>query len=310
MSKSLPELLDDLSRLSFQVHERDEEIRQRVLQLSDQFKELCQRAETGAHTEDFVIEVFDVTNRAYGHLGVGPEGIYLAHRSTQDDLDDELYDNPEEVRGYYRVVYPKEWDVRWLRVAATEARLCELAESLQREMQALLDGRITVATNVQAALRAPPSGMQEGLIAVAEKFGFARVIDGWGKAQRLQSVDPSAAITAASSLLETTLKHIIDRFNIEMPSDQSIQRLCRAVSKAFDFPGESDEHVKGLLFGLSSAVQNIGALRTKTGDAHGRTASSPASEHDLAQFAVTAAGAVSTFLLRRAQKMAVTQPPA
>jgi hypothetical protein len=57
--------------------------------------------------------------------------------------------------------------------------------------------------------------------------------------------------------------------------------------------------LQGVVKGLNSVVQNIGALRTHQGDAHGKGTAEIAIEYDAAEFAVLAAGNCSTFLMRR-----------
>ena len=85
--------------------------------------------------------------------------------------------------------------------------------------------------------------------------------------------DPPAAITAASSILESLLKvYIEDADSIEIPSDQSLRLLWRTASKhlGLDPSAVEDEDIKKILSGLVSAIEGIGSLRTHTGSAHGR----------------------------------------
>jgi Abortive infection C-terminus len=85
--------------------------------------------------------------------------------------------------------------------------------------------------------------------------------------------DPPAAITAACSILEALFKvYIEDNNAVEMPSDQSLKPLWRAVSKqlGLDPAAVEDDDLKKILSGMISLVDGIASLRTHTGSAHGQ----------------------------------------
>jgi hypothetical protein len=85
--------------------------------------------------------------------------------------------------------------------------------------------------------------------------------------------DPPTAITAACSILESLFKvYIEDTPGVDMPADQSLKPLWKAVSKhiGLDPASVEDEDVKKVLSGLNSIVDGIGSLRTHIGSAHGR----------------------------------------
>ncbi|RYZ15501.1 MAG: hypothetical protein EOO70_06690 [Myxococcaceae bacterium] len=71
--------------------------------------------------------------------------------------------------------------------------------------------------------------------------------------------------------------------------------LYKTVAKEFGIQQE----LHGIARALSNTIQNIGAQRTKAGDAHGRAPNQQNADIDEAEFVVTAAGVVSTFLMRR-----------
>jgi hypothetical protein len=84
--------------------------------------------------------------------------------------------------------------------------------------------------------------------------------------------DPPAAITAASSILESLFKIYIEDNGLDMPGDQSLKPLWKAASNHLGLDPSSieDDDLKRILSGLSSIVDGIGALRTHAGSAHGR----------------------------------------
>jgi len=83
--------------------------------------------------------------------------------------------------------------------------------------------------------------------------------------------DPPAAVTAASSILESLFRIIIDEEGLPLPQKQTIKPLWAAVQEKLGLaPGTvSDEDIRRVLSGLISIVDGVGALRTHAGSAHG-----------------------------------------
>lgn len=122
----------------------------------------------------------------------------------------------------------------------------------------------------------------------------------WEKAlDRIQS-DPEAAITSARTLLESTLKYILDSIGIEYQREADLPDLYRVTTKALNLaPEQHQEQIfKQILTGSFSVVQGLGTLRNKLGDAHGKSMSNikPSPRHS--EFAVNLAGATAMFLYR------------
>ncbi len=304
MANGLSDILGEVEGLVAEVEEHDRDIRQRVIALSEQLADFCKRAAASAIGKQFTIEDRYENERVYGYLGVSTQGIYLGHRSTLEDLYDEMNHAPAEAQGYH-VSSPATWDTRWLRVAATDEHIRDLLSALQKKLAEIKQGRASVADAVGQLSRNPPPAVEQALLAAAREFNFDWLNREWGKAQRDLAVDPTRAITAASSLVESTLKHIISHRGRDLPADQSIQVLYKNVAK--DLAPLSDENasdaVRGMTRALASLVQNIGAFRTKAGDAHGRGPNDRVATLSAAQLAVTSAGACCSYLLRRLREL-------
>lgn len=90
----------------------------------------------------------------------------------------------------------------------------------------------------------------------------------------LQSVeqDPPAAITAACAIVESFCKTYCEDEGIDLPKEQSIKPLWKAVQShiGFDPAKIEDDDLKRILTGLASIVDGIGSFRTHAGSAHGR----------------------------------------
>lgn len=123
--------------------------------------------------------------------------------------------------------------------------------------------------------------------------------------------DPEDAITAACSLVESVCRSILVELQVEMPSKRAITTLYRAVAKELnlasdreDFPPDVAEDSRRILGGLASAVDGLGHLRTKTGDAHGREHTVRRVDPRVARLAIGSAATLSQFLIESWQRQA------
>ena len=111
--------------------------------------------------------------------------------------------------------------------------------------------------------------------------------------------DPAAAVTAASSTIESMCKVYLEDRHIPLPAKQDISHLWRAVSNhvGFDPGSKEDNDVKKVLSGLVSVVTGIGALRTHAGSAHGRGRKRYKLQPSHARLAIHASHTIIAFLL-------------
>ncbi len=126
----------------------------------------------------------------------------------------------------------------------------------------------------------------------------------WQRALDRKQYDPSGAITAARTLLESVCKHILDdRCVIYDSGKLDLHELYKLTANELRLSpsGQTDEIVKQILGGCSGVVNGIGALRNKLGDAHGVGKHAIVAGEELAELAVNLAGSVSLFLVSRSR---------
>ena len=116
--------------------------------------------------------------------------------------------------------------------------------------------------------------------------------------------DPEDAITAACSIVESVCKCILDQMKKSYPKKQDIKGLVAEVGKHLnlspsrsDLPSEISGDIKQILSGLISVTSGIGALRTHSGDAHGRGRKRVPVDTRIARLAIHAASTVSLFYI-------------
>jgi hypothetical protein len=294
---SLAEKIDTLEALVTSIEQKDAEVRAKLLELSSRIADLCKRAGIYAQTNDFDLEDgYEPEDRVYGHLWATVRGISLCTRSYWEEMT--ARDDDDEPT--YTVNKPETWPIEWLRVAATPEHLTALVAELTKAAESLNAGRAATAEHVRHATDSRVVGIEEALVAAAKEFDFTRVNEEWGRAQRALLLDPPAAITGACALLETTLKHILSRLRVPLPNKQDLQGLYKEATVALAMGNDDGEaEVRSFLRGVASVVQNVGSLRTKVGDAHGKSPDQRFGTMEEARLAVNMAGSASTYLLRR-----------
>lgn len=132
-----------------------------------------------------------------------------------------------------------------------------------------------------------------------KSFSYESIYDIWQKALDRRNDDPEGAITAARTLLETTCKHILDDMDVTYKEDADLPKLYAACAEVLKLaPNQYEEELfKSVLGNCQSIVNNIGAIRNRIGDAHGkgRKALKPKPKH--AELVVNLAGTMASFLV-------------
>lgn len=139
-----------------------------------------------------------------------------------------------------------------------------------------------------------PTPVDKTLVDLFERIPSHSIREKWEKALHRRINDPSGAITAARSLLETTLKWIIEQRGGKL-TDNNNELFNRAIDAlGLEIKGKPIEKT---IEGLSSIIWGIGVMRNKHGDAHGATSSSIQPSKSEAGFCVNLAGAAALYLL-------------
>lgn len=131
------------------------------------------------------------------------------------------------------------------------------------------------------------------------RLNAASVSEAWTRALDRRDSHPDGAITMARTLLESTLKTILDDRHVTYKADADLPALYKAVSKELNLSAgaHTEQAFKQILGGCHSVIVGLGSLRNKAGDAHGsgRTSYRPAPRH--ATLAVNLAGSMALFLI-------------
>jgi len=132
-----------------------------------------------------------------------------------------------------------------------------------------------------------------------EALNADAVESAWKKALDRRNDDPEGAITAARTLLESVCKHLLDDMGQTYDDKADLPKLYAQCASALNLAPDqhTEKSFKTILGSCQSVVNELGSLRNKISDAHGRGRRpvKPAPRH--AELAVNLAGTVSAFLV-------------
>ncbi|MEZ4819073.1 MAG: abortive infection family protein [Bdellovibrionota bacterium] len=122
----------------------------------------------------------------------------------------------------------------------------------------------------------------------------------WQKAIERRSSDPEGAFTTARTLLESTIKHILDDLNQPYDDGDELPKLYKKMAKHLSLaPSEHTEPIfKQLLSGCHNVVEGVGSIRNKLSDSHGKGRSKMVLCDRHVELVVNMAGVLATFWVK------------
>jgi hypothetical protein len=143
------------------------------------------------------------------------------------------------------------------------------------------------------------SPVDEAVSETLSRFDTEHVHQVWTRALERRADDPEGAITSARTLLETVCKHILDESGALYDDDSDLPKLYRLTAEALHLaPSQQSEDIfKRIFGGCQTVVENLGSLRNKLSDAHGKGRNLMRPEPRHAELAVNLSGAIAMFLV-------------
>lgn len=137
------------------------------------------------------------------------------------------------------------------------------------------------------------------LAVTLSRVSVAGVRDDWFVAASRLAQSPSAAVTAARTLLEATCKTVLTELGETPDASGDLKRLVKQARKALRIEKQPSaaQSVVQLCTGLTSVVDGLAGMSNQAGDRHGLAATDDElSSSSLAGLAVHSAGTLSLFL--------------
>ncbi|TDQ37484.1 abortive infection family protein [Aureibacillus halotolerans] len=136
------------------------------------------------------------------------------------------------------------------------------------------------------------------------EYSIEHVENDWKRALNQAKTDPEDAITASLSMIESTLKWILDEKGENYKKGDSLNQLYKQVFQLLNMaPDQHSEGIfKQILGSISGVVTGLGSLRNEFGDSHGkgRNNTKPSERH--AKFAINLSGTMCIYLIETFQK--------
>ena len=134
------------------------------------------------------------------------------------------------------------------------------------------------------------------------KSDFDSLEKQWKKAYTRCESDPEGAITAARSLLESTLKTILDILKVEYSDKYDLPKLYNLIKKPLKLDKEDIEltHARKALGSCTNLVHFLSEVRNDLGDAHGKSQENALNpSKDITRLTISVSGHLSIWLLKR-----------
>ena len=150
------------------------------------------------------------------------------------------------------------------------------------------------------ALASAGVGPTDDLVSGAvTRLNSESVRDAWTRAVERRDLEPGAAVTAARSLLESTLKTILEDHGEDYDEGDDLPRLYRRVQEVLKLsPAEqTEDRFRAILGACTTIVKELGSVRNRHSDAHGEGRKRYRVEGRHAALAVNLAGAMALFLI-------------
>jgi hypothetical protein len=287
----------------------EKQLRSAFVQLADRITESLPGADVHVVSDNAVLEEYGDDEYTYGFLSYCGGELVVAYTTKEDALFDSMQ-YPGEPS--YSMMKIRDCPFKWLLAVAHERVIASFVKAIIAKLGAQHREAEAALQTLANVLNAPIRDAAAALEVAARQMGYQDVVRDWQDAQASVFTDPREAITRASSLIETVCKHILDTENVPLPSKKDIQHLLKETLGLLNLTRETQpsEDLWRMASGVGTIVEGIGAFRTHVGTAHGRGPQSSQPNLIQARFAVTMAGAVSTFLMEVLDSMKTTSKDA
>lgn len=230
------------------------------------------------------------------------QSILLA-RATGEDPSDQDY---RSLRTYFVQSPYAHFLPAWLRSKRSLGQFWPFIKTLYgtyRERRAFIYDELSAF--IEATEKNLASPVEKSMAKLLGYPSHQSVVACWHKcADRVRS-DPEGAVTAARTLIESVLKHIVSDLEISIEKkNPDLSQLYAAVAKRLSLSPKNHNEtlIKGILSGCNSVVSGIGDMRNFYGDAHGKDQHSIRLESRHAHLAVNLAGSMALFLIATFEK--------
>ena len=295
----MSEAIDQIRVLARQAKIANDNLKASMRTLEAHLNELLSNEFFHVRSVICTLESYGDEERVYGFLSYSPGRLSVAYRTTEEDLGAPFLQIPSEPT--YTVQKIESCSNVWLRALLKSDAVESLLDAIQQRMAAEASDAAEGLASLVRIIDGPKAQVDDALSKVGDELGFTDVVALWKRAQNAVLDDPMEAATRACSLLESTIRHILEEKAIAEPKVQTIGPLYKALRPHLNLDPRlaSSQDIQKVLTGIISIVDGIGSLRTHSGSAHGRGPGDPGVSRPLARLAVNSAGVAATYIMER-----------
>lgn len=171
-----------------------------------------------------------------------------------------------------------------------------------KERRVFIDNEFSEFSNALEMYNVTPHS--DDIVCTLDSLDSEHISYEWKKALDRKIDDPDGAITMSRTILESTIKYILEDLEVEYSNKDDLSVLYKKVSKELDlYPQKYEDDIfKSILGSCANVVDKLGSLRNGISDAHGkgRVVYKPLPRHS--ELAVNLAGTMALFLLETHNK--------
>lgn len=303
MENSVTNLLEKIKSRSSSIKRQRDSFLKKLEELNGKLSESLDGINAWGESGNETLVEIGENDWVYGRLTYSEEGLKIAYRSTEDDLQDAMNNVPDE----YRTFHTKNLNscpVEWLEKLSSEKHITNLLMRIESNLESIEENSIDSFNSLTKVLDSQSEIITRETTAIVKDTGVEELFKIWLAARNSIELDPAESLTRSSSYLESVCFLILSKLSHPVPDTKDITHLIRESVKALNLSPDPtvNKDLTQLVGGVKSIFQAIGSLRTHIGTAHGSTPGDYLADTHHARLVNDAAGTVSTFLLRRLEQ--------
>ncbi|MCX7997897.1 MAG: abortive infection family protein [Leptospiraceae bacterium] len=206
----------------------------------------------------------------------------------------EMYSNIEEIQAYFEL---------WQKEAEKLGKKFEIAYGLKHldtfETLKQLDNEILIRIGIELGVEIPMFIPAIPIFRINFEHRYPSTYETFEKALKQVQDHPDMAIGLANSTLESLIKEILTRLQVQDIEKETLYSLAQKLLKEYSLYPEKEapEEIRNIGSALLNVLKNIEKLRSSKTDFHGKSSSEPKIESPLyAYFIINTVSAIGLFL--------------
>ena len=187
---------------------------------------------------------------------------------------------------------------KWLCTSPDLAAIKKIAQGISSQYKGRREWLNEELSPLHKAVRQFTTDILNENICILESLDSKTIMLHWDKMLCRLKHDPEGAVTMARTLLESELKLIAEKLDLQLGKNEDVPSLYKKIAVVMKLSADQHQEkmFKSLLGSCSGIVTSISEIRNSYSDAHGNTDKHYKIDERLARFAVHTSGSLCLFL--------------